>query len=193
MILFLKRNLVIKNCIFILIYLNLSHLKITIHLMQYTYWDIFSTVQNSFWTQFWCLLELLPFLKISPLPHHWHIFLWGLFWGNKKKVTQDQSRWTGRVGQGGHAIFGQKLLNTQHGVGRCTHKPLIMIWANMLKESSKKIHGSRMQSLTTPPAGTLIHIVCENTPLAGEACTTRSPPSRREFFLVVVGVSPHIS
>ena len=41
-------------------------------------------------------------------------------------------------GTRGHAIFGQKLLNTQHSVGRCTYKSPIMKWAKMLKESSKK-------------------------------------------------------
>ena len=38
----------------------------------------------------------------------------------------------------GHAIFGQKLLSTQCGVGRCTHKPLIMKWANTLSLQKKK-------------------------------------------------------
>ena len=37
----------------------------------------------------------------------------------------------------GHAIFGQKLLSTQCGVGRCTHKPLIMKWANTLSLQKK--------------------------------------------------------
>ena len=36
------------------------------------------------------------------------------------------------------AIFGQKLMNTQHSVGRYAHKSAIMKWANVLKESSKK-------------------------------------------------------
>ena len=34
-------------------------------------------------------------------------------------------------------LFGQKLLNTQCGVGRCTYKSPILKWANALKESSK--------------------------------------------------------
>ena len=41
-------NLFIKNCVFILTRLNLSHLQSTLHLMQYTYQDIFFTAQNSF-------------------------------------------------------------------------------------------------------------------------------------------------
>ena len=37
------------------------------------------------------------------------------------------------MGHGGHAVFGQKLLNTQqYGVGRCTHKSPIMKWPNAL-------------------------------------------------------------
>ena len=43
------------------------------------------------------------------------------------------------VGHGGHAVFGQKLLNIQSGVGRYACKSPIMKWANLLKESSKKI------------------------------------------------------
>ena len=39
---------------------------------------------------------------------------------------------------GAHAIFGQKLLNTQLSMGRCAPKSPIMKCANALKESSKK-------------------------------------------------------
>ena len=39
---------------------------------------------------------------------------------------------------GDHAVFGQKLLNTQHSVGRGFHKSPIMRWANTLGESLKK-------------------------------------------------------
>ena len=41
-------------------------------------------------------------------------------------------------GAGDHAIFGQKLLTTQHSVGRCARKSPSVKWANALKESSKK-------------------------------------------------------
>ena len=55
------QNLFIKNCVFILTRLNFSYLKSTLHLMQYTYEDVFSIAQNRFWTRrFWCLLVLLP-------------------------------------------------------------------------------------------------------------------------------------
>ena len=43
------KKLFIKNSVFIPTSLNFSHLQSTLHLKQYTYWDIFSTIQNSFW------------------------------------------------------------------------------------------------------------------------------------------------
>ena len=107
--------------------------------MQHTYWDIFSTAQNSFSDcRFWCLLVLLPFF-VSPLPHQQNISPWGLFFsqGNKNKVTQGEVRWIGRVGHRGHAAFGQKLLNTQCGVGRCARKSPTMKWANRVKVFKK--------------------------------------------------------
>ena len=44
-----------------------------------------------------------------------------LIQGNKwtKEVIGGERGWIGRVGYGGHAILGQKLLNTQCGMGRC--------------------------------------------------------------------------
>ena len=42
------QELIYNNCVFILTCLNFSHLQSTLHLMQHTYWDILSTVQNSF-------------------------------------------------------------------------------------------------------------------------------------------------
>ena len=72
----------LQCCIFIVTYLNFSHLQSTLHLMQYTYVDFF-TAQNSFWTcQFWCLLVLLVFfvvVVVVPLPHRQNVSLWGLF------------------------------------------------------------------------------------------------------------------
>ena len=127
-----------KNCLFILICLNFSHLQSTLHLMQCTYWDIFSIAQNSFWTHQFLLMLLLFFVSLLP---HWNkVSLWGFFspW-ETKKVTQGEIGWIGRVGHGGHAGFGQKLLNTQHSVGNCARKLPILKWANvLLKESSKK-------------------------------------------------------
>ena len=66
--------------------------------------------------------------------------------------------WIGRVGHGGHTIFGQKLLNTQHYVGRCVCKSPVKKWAKALKESSKKLHQGQTQPLTTTPAGTMIQM-----------------------------------
>ena len=57
--------------------------------------------------------------------------------GNKIKGTLGETGGIGRVGHGGHAVFGQKLLNTQCGVSRCAHESPIVKWANTLKESSK--------------------------------------------------------
>ena len=93
----------------------------------------FSTAHNSFWTGwFWCLLVLLPFF-VSSFPHQ-NIF----HPGKQKKKSRGEIGCIGRVGHGGHAILGQKLLNIQHSVGRCTCKSPIMKWANAFKESSKK-------------------------------------------------------
>ena len=51
-----------------------------------------------------------------------------------KKVAQGEIGLIGRVGHGVMPYFGQKLLNTQHGVGRRTRQSPIMKWANVLKE-----------------------------------------------------------
>ena len=59
--------------------------------------------------------------------------------GKQRKVIPGKIDWIGRVEYGSHAVFGQKLLNTQRGVGRWARKSSIMkSWANSLKESSKK-------------------------------------------------------
>ena len=93
-----KPELIFKKRVFILTCLNFSHLQSILHLMQYTYVDIFSTTQNSFWTrQFWCLLVLLPFF-VSPLPHWQNVSLGGFFhmgkW--KKKLLRVRSgEWRG--------------------------------------------------------------------------------------------------
>ena len=69
--------------------------------MQYTYWDVFFTAQNSFRTHwFWCLLLLLEFF-ISSLPHQQNISLWGVFSSREtKKVTQGKIRWIQKVRHG---------------------------------------------------------------------------------------------
>ena len=79
----------------------------------------------------------------------------------------------GRVGLRGHDVFGQKLLNIQNSVGRCTHKSPIMKWANTSKVF-KKLHCSLYNNASwyTDTDGFL-----EHSP-SGEACNTRdrSPP-----------------
>ena len=60
-----------------------------------TYWDVFSTAQNSFWTHpFWCLLVLLPILfhlfhinKMFPFEEFFHL-------GIPKKVTWGEIGWS---------------------------------------------------------------------------------------------------
>ena len=107
------QNLFIKNCVSTLMCLNFSHLPSIFHLMQYTYTDIFSTAQNSFWThRSWCLL-VLPFF-VSPLPHWQNISLWGLLLSRKTKEScWGEIQWIRRVGHGGCAVFGQKMPNSQ--------------------------------------------------------------------------------
>ena len=130
-----------KKCVFILTHLKFSHLQRTLHLMQCTYRDIYSTAQNRFWTcWFWCLLVLLLFFT-SPLSHWQNISLWGLFSNreiNEKKVTRGKIRWIWRVGHRGYAGLGKKLMNTQRGVGRCTRKSPTVKWANVLNLQKKK-------------------------------------------------------
>ena len=96
---------------------------------------------------------------LFPPPHQQNVSLWGILSSKTNKQTKicwGEIRWIGRVGHRGHAILGQKLLNTQCTVGRWAHKPPIMRWANVL--SLQKIHWSWKQTLTTMPAGTLIQM-----------------------------------
>ena len=187
------QNLFIKSCVFILTCLNFSHLQSTLHVMQYTYWDVFSATQSSFWThQFWCLSVLLLFF-VPPLQHWQNVSLWGHFLSGEIKKSHSGQDWVNREGGawGQKIFFGQKLLNTQHGLGRYAHKSPIMKWANALKESSKIIHWGQTQPLTTTAAGTLTQMGSWNTNLVGKACTTRGPPSRRSFRFW--GVPPRTS
>ena len=158
-----------------------------VYLMQYTYQDIFSTAPNSFLThQFWCLLELLPFFCFSSSTSA-KPFPWGLFfmWGKKKKCHSDEIRWIERVGLGGHAVFSQKLLNTQRRVGRCARKSPIMRWANALKESSKKVPWSQMEPLTTMPGGMMIQMGSRTLTQWGKPVlqAAHSPEDNSGFFV----------
>ena len=128
-------NLFIKNCVLILTCLNFSHLQSTLHWMRYTSRDVFFHCSKLFLNS----LILMPFSasavflfclfligKMFPFENFFHP-------GKQKKVTWGDLRWM--RGFRGYAVFGQKLLNTQHGVGRYTCKSPILKWANVLKES----------------------------------------------------------
>ena len=94
-----------------------------------------------------------------------------------------------KVGHGGHAVLGQKLLNTQRGVGRCACKSPIMKWANALSLQKKKIHWSQTQ-LLTKPAGTLTGRdgFLEHSP-SGENLYYKGPAVRK-IILFFWGISP---
>ena len=134
-----KWNLFIKNCVFILTCLSFSHLQSTIDSMQYTYRDFFPLLKTVFE-----LIDLVSFtasaifcFNSSPLAKCFPLRTF-LTLGNKKKSHLGRDWVNRKVGHRGHAVFGQKLLNTQSGMGRCTRKSPIMKWANVLKAPSKK-------------------------------------------------------
>ena len=67
-----------------------------------------------------------------------------------------------RMRHGGHAVLGQKLLNTQHGVGRCSRKSPVMRWANtfrVFEKSSLKLNAASHNSASwhTDTDGLLEH------------------------------------
>ena len=119
----------LKLCIYSYVF-KLQLLEKYFPLMQCTYRDVNFDVFQCFC---WFLFHLLHIGKMFPFED---IFSFG----ETKEDSWGKIRWTRRVGHGGHAIFGQKLLNnTQHSVGRCACKLPITKWANVLKDSSKKI------------------------------------------------------
>ena len=130
-------NLFINHCVFILTRLNFSPLQSTLHVMQCTYWDFFPLLRTglnpsisipSSTSAIFCFTSFTSAKRFS-LRTFFH-------WGNKKsRLGWDRVNRKG--GAGGHAVFVQKLLNTQRDVGRCAGKSPIMKWANTLKESSK--------------------------------------------------------
>ena len=140
-----NQNLVIKNCVFILICLKLSHLQSSLHLMPPIHLSrLFSHCSKQFLKSsilmpfsapafFFCLnsstsAKCFPLTTFFPL--------------GKQKFIQGKIGWIERVGHRGHAVLGQKLLNTQHSVGNCSCKSPTMKWANVLKASSKKFTGA---------------------------------------------------
>ena len=131
------QNLFIKNCVFILTCATLQSCS------KYSPFDTIHLLRHFFHhsKQFLNSLILMPFnasaifcFTSSTFARHFPLKTF-FTWGNKTSCSgRDWVKW-----HRGNTIFGQKLLNTQHGVGRCTGKSSIMKWANMLKESYKKI------------------------------------------------------
>ena len=118
-----NHNLLIKNCVFILTFklqpLSKHSPFDAIHPLRR-----FSTAPNSFWTHwFWWLLVLFAVFHFTSSTSAKHFPLRIFFIGQtKENVTWGKIRWLEKGGHRGHAIFGQKLLNTQCHVGRCACK-----------------------------------------------------------------------
>ena len=173
------QNWICKNCIFILTHLHFSH-PVSILLSIWC-----NTPTQMIFPLLRTVFELVNFDDFSCFTSStWaKCFPLRTFSSRKQeKVTRGKIGWIQRVGHGGHAGFGQKLMNTQHSVGRCARKSLIMKWADALREFSKKFHWSQMQPLTTLSAGTLITDGFLEYSPSGEAYTTRGLPYRREFW-----------
>ena len=77
------------------------------------------------------VFELFHISKTFPFEDH--------FFSRKQKSCSGEIWGIKRVRRRGRAVFCQKLLNTQWGVGRCARKSPIMKWARALKESPKPI------------------------------------------------------
>ena len=160
--------------------LNFSHLWSTPHVMQYTYWDIFSTAQNSFWTHpVWCLLMLLPFF-ISLLSHRQNVSFENFFHPRKSKKCLGI-----RLGEyGGRDMESFSFWSkTAEQSAQCEQIALIshpsrngqMCWQSSKKNSLKPNAASQttLAGRYTDTGGFL-----EHSP-SREVCTTRGPPSRR--------------
>ena len=74
------------------------------------------------------------------------------------------------MGHQGHAIFGRKLLNTQHDVGRCARKLPIMKRANALKGSSEKSLKPKAASHNNASWCTDTDGSLEHSPSGGSLC-----------------------
>ena len=131
-------HLFIKYCVFILTCLNFSHLQSTLHLMQYTYRDIFpllKTVLN--------LLILIPFrasaifcftsstsAKCFPL----RTFFICENEQTNTNVTWGQIGWIGKVGHVHQYVFGQKTDEQSDWCGQVHSQ----VTHHEMKESSKR-------------------------------------------------------
>ena len=135
----------------------------SLHLIQYTYQDIFPTAQNSFWTrQFLILLVLLLFF-VSPLPISKMFPFKDFFHLGKQNKTKSHSG-TDPVNREGAEW---KTPPLQFSVKNCW--TLSTVWAGVLvshpswngQKFCKNIQKNslkRTQPLTTAPAGTLIRM-----------------------------------
>ena len=118
------------------------------------------------------LCHLFHISKMFPFENFFHP-------GKQQKCCSGKIGWIGRVATGVMLFFNQKLLNTQHSVGRCACKAPIMKWANALKETCKKnslklnAAPHNNASWCTDTDGFL-----EHSPSGGSS-STRGPPSRR--------------
>ena len=77
-------------------------------------------------------------LFVSPLPHRQTVSPWGLL--SSKETKESHLGWqpvNREDGAQGHAVFGQKLLNSQGSAGRCAPKSHIMKRTNALKVFQK--------------------------------------------------------
>ena len=186
-----KQNLFIKNSVFLLTCLHFSRLQSTLHLMQYTSWDFFhcskqvlnSSVLMPFsGAAFFCLFRLFHISKMFPCEDIFHP-------RKQQKITQGEIGWIGRVRHRIHAVFGQKLLNTQHGVGRCAREMGKHI-ERIFKKKKKIIEAHRglspdSTSWYTDTDGSLAH-----SPSGGNQYYKRPTLQKTILFL---GVLPHTS
>ena len=148
--------------------------------MQYIYGDIFPLLKTIFELvilMLFCASTVFCFTS-STLAKHFPLRTF--FNPGEQHQSHLGDDWVNREGGAwSHVVFGQKLLNTPHSVGRCACKSPFVKWANVLKESSQNTHWIWKQPLASMPAGTLIQMGSWNIHLVGEASTTRGLPSRR--------------
>ena len=107
-----NRNFVIKNCVFIFRCYKFNHLQSTVHLMQCTGLNVFSTFRSSPETLAkWCLL-MPPSYFSSPIPCPQNVFLWGLFsFGGIKRSRMERDRVNMAGGEAGSCCFWLKIVS----------------------------------------------------------------------------------
>ena len=176
-----------KNFVFILTCLNFNHLQSTlfnaIHLSRYFFQCSKQCLNSSILMPFSASV-VFCFTSSTSATH----FPSRIFSSRETKNSHSGSDQVNREGGvQGHAICGQKLLSTQHCVGRCAPRSPIMKWANVLKESSNKYSlklntaSHNNTSWYTDRDGFLEHTA------SGEACSTRGlivfcPPEDNSSF-----------